>query len=247
MYITSADHAEAVGWVHGETFAEVRPAAPMVVVAALLDPRWCVGVEVEAVVDRCVASLGAHSLEANGTVRAQIDVSYGWSPGPPWLWQDAGRSAWGPVHWPLCPAPLPPLVGGGASANAVDAAPSASVPARTTMEIARFIIHLPPGFEPLPARPRWARNSNLAIMLPPTVHGSNGVQRAVGPARRGEDEPQDPMRRWALRCGTRCCARPQQPNLTDELVEAAVDLFDVVAVVPVPLGHSSAEYSSVKR
>jgi hypothetical protein len=39
MYITRGDHAEAVGWVHVETFAEVRPAATMVVVAALLDPR----------------------------------------------------------------------------------------------------------------------------------------------------------------------------------------------------------------
>jgi enamine deaminase RidA (YjgF/YER057c/UK114 family) len=31
-------------------FAEVRPAATMVVVAGLLDPRWKVEVEVEAVV-----------------------------------------------------------------------------------------------------------------------------------------------------------------------------------------------------
>ena len=50
MFITSPDHAEAVGRAHGEAFAEVVPAATMVVVAALLDPRWLVEIEVEAVI-----------------------------------------------------------------------------------------------------------------------------------------------------------------------------------------------------
>lgn len=48
MYITSPDHAHAVGSVHGETFSATRPAATMVVVAALLDPRWKVEIEAEA-------------------------------------------------------------------------------------------------------------------------------------------------------------------------------------------------------
>ena len=48
MYIVSADDAQAVGAVHGELFGEVRPAATMVVVKALLDPRWKVEVEAEA-------------------------------------------------------------------------------------------------------------------------------------------------------------------------------------------------------
>ena len=48
MYIVSADDAEAVGAVHGELFGETRPAATMVVVKALLDPRWKVEVEAEA-------------------------------------------------------------------------------------------------------------------------------------------------------------------------------------------------------
>lgn len=48
MYITSPAHAAEVGAVHGEVFAAVRPAATMVVVAALLDPRWKVEVEAEA-------------------------------------------------------------------------------------------------------------------------------------------------------------------------------------------------------
>jgi enamine deaminase RidA (YjgF/YER057c/UK114 family) len=50
MYVTSADVADAVGAVHGELFAEVRPAATMVVVAGLLDPAWKVEIEAEAVV-----------------------------------------------------------------------------------------------------------------------------------------------------------------------------------------------------
>src|SRR5215207_6393711 len=38
MYITDAAHGEAVGRAHAARFAEVRPAATMVVVAGLLDP-----------------------------------------------------------------------------------------------------------------------------------------------------------------------------------------------------------------
>jgi enamine deaminase RidA (YjgF/YER057c/UK114 family) len=49
MYIISADDADAVGAVHGEVFAHVRPAATMVVVAGLLDPRWKVEIEAEAI------------------------------------------------------------------------------------------------------------------------------------------------------------------------------------------------------
>jgi enamine deaminase RidA (YjgF/YER057c/UK114 family) len=49
MYLTDAAHADAVGAVHGEIFGATRPAATMVVVAALLDPRWLVEVEAEAV------------------------------------------------------------------------------------------------------------------------------------------------------------------------------------------------------
>jgi hypothetical protein len=36
--------------VHGEVFGAVRPTATMVVVAGLVDPRWHVEVEVEALV-----------------------------------------------------------------------------------------------------------------------------------------------------------------------------------------------------
>jgi enamine deaminase RidA (YjgF/YER057c/UK114 family) len=50
MFITDASHGDAVGRAHGEMFGDVRPVATMVVVAALLDPRWKVEIEAEAVV-----------------------------------------------------------------------------------------------------------------------------------------------------------------------------------------------------
>ena len=51
MFLTSADDADAVGRAHGAVFGSIRPAATMVVVAALLDPRWKVEIEAEAVLD----------------------------------------------------------------------------------------------------------------------------------------------------------------------------------------------------
>lgn len=50
MYLTDPGDQDPVGRVHGELFGDVRPAATMVVVAGLLDPRWRVEVEVEAIV-----------------------------------------------------------------------------------------------------------------------------------------------------------------------------------------------------
>jgi len=50
MYVTHPDHADPVASVHGEVFAGVRPAATIVVVAALLHPDHLVEVEIEAYV-----------------------------------------------------------------------------------------------------------------------------------------------------------------------------------------------------
>src|SRR3712207_4353740 len=50
MYLVDPADWEAVGRAHGAVFAATRPAATMVVVAALLDPRWRVEIEAEAVV-----------------------------------------------------------------------------------------------------------------------------------------------------------------------------------------------------
>jgi enamine deaminase RidA (YjgF/YER057c/UK114 family) len=50
MFLTSTSDADAVSAVHGEIFGHVRPAATMVVIAALLDPRWKVEVEADALI-----------------------------------------------------------------------------------------------------------------------------------------------------------------------------------------------------
>ena len=50
-YLIDGSDAEAVGLVHGRFFGEVRPASTMVVVAGLLDPRWKVEIEAEAILD----------------------------------------------------------------------------------------------------------------------------------------------------------------------------------------------------
>ncbi|HWH31967.1 MAG TPA: RidA family protein [Egibacteraceae bacterium] len=49
MFLTDAADADAVGAAHGEVFGDVRPAATMVVVKALLDERWKVEIEAEAI------------------------------------------------------------------------------------------------------------------------------------------------------------------------------------------------------
>ena len=51
-YLTTADPevVDAISTVHGDVFRDVRPASTMVVVSALLDHRWMVEVELEAIV-----------------------------------------------------------------------------------------------------------------------------------------------------------------------------------------------------
>ncbi len=49
-YLTDAAHEPAAAQAHAELFGDVRPASTMLVVAALLDPRWLVEVELDAYV-----------------------------------------------------------------------------------------------------------------------------------------------------------------------------------------------------
>lgn len=49
IYVTSADDIDDVGRAHGEAFANARPATTGIV-TALLDPRWRVEIEAEAVI-----------------------------------------------------------------------------------------------------------------------------------------------------------------------------------------------------
>jgi enamine deaminase RidA (YjgF/YER057c/UK114 family) len=50
IYLTDVNDQAAVGRAHGKVFAEIRPASTMIVVAGLLDPRWKVEIEAEAIV-----------------------------------------------------------------------------------------------------------------------------------------------------------------------------------------------------
>ena len=49
IYLTDAGDWEEVARAHGEVFAEIRPASAGVVVKGLLDPRWRVEIEADAV------------------------------------------------------------------------------------------------------------------------------------------------------------------------------------------------------
>jgi enamine deaminase RidA (YjgF/YER057c/UK114 family) len=49
IYVTNADDIDAVGRAHGEAFGKARPATTGIV-TALLDPRWLVEIEAEAIV-----------------------------------------------------------------------------------------------------------------------------------------------------------------------------------------------------
>ena len=50
IYLTDADDIDEVGRAHGEVFKEVRPVTTALVVKALLDPRWLVEIEAEALI-----------------------------------------------------------------------------------------------------------------------------------------------------------------------------------------------------
>ncbi|WP_058185459.1 RidA family protein [Terracidiphilus gabretensis] len=50
MYLTRAEDWEVVGRIHGEFFAETRPAATMVIVSGFINPAWRIEIEFDAVV-----------------------------------------------------------------------------------------------------------------------------------------------------------------------------------------------------
>jgi enamine deaminase RidA (YjgF/YER057c/UK114 family) len=50
QFIVDPGDAEAVGRAHAAAFGEIRPASTMVVVSALLDLRWKIEIEAEAIV-----------------------------------------------------------------------------------------------------------------------------------------------------------------------------------------------------
>jgi enamine deaminase RidA (YjgF/YER057c/UK114 family) len=48
IYLTDAAHFDGIARAHGEVFRDIRPATAGLVVKALLDPRWLVEIEADA-------------------------------------------------------------------------------------------------------------------------------------------------------------------------------------------------------
>ena len=51
VYITAAEIWEGVARAHGEVFGEIQPASATLVITGLLDPRFLVEIEADAIVD----------------------------------------------------------------------------------------------------------------------------------------------------------------------------------------------------
>lgn len=49
IYITHTEDWQEVGRAHGEIFSNIRPAATMVTVKELINPKWCVEIDADAV------------------------------------------------------------------------------------------------------------------------------------------------------------------------------------------------------
>jgi len=69
-YLTRREDWELAARVHGEAFAEARPAATMVVVPSLLDPAWLLEMEAEA----CLGEVAGEGCE----VRPTTDADRAW-------------------------------------------------------------------------------------------------------------------------------------------------------------------------
>lgn len=67
LYLTNRQDAAAVGRSHGRLFGRIRPVSTMIVVAGLLDPRWKVEIEAEAVLPPAENSLSGRG-DADRTV-----------------------------------------------------------------------------------------------------------------------------------------------------------------------------------
>jgi enamine deaminase RidA (YjgF/YER057c/UK114 family) len=76
-FITDRAVEAAASMAHGERFASVRPASTMVVVAGLLDPRWLLEVELDALVHQDRAGTPTEDLTAS----RDVDAAGGRGPG----------------------------------------------------------------------------------------------------------------------------------------------------------------------
>lgn len=58
LYVTDMAHWEEVGQIHAEVFGQIRPAATLVQVAALIDPLHLVEIEADAIVSTSTGAGG---------------------------------------------------------------------------------------------------------------------------------------------------------------------------------------------
>ena len=79
IYLTDADDYEQIARAHGEVFGEIRPASTAVVVKSLLDPRWRVEIEADAVL--AVKQIYPNSITGKGAVAggSVLDHKFGQS------------------------------------------------------------------------------------------------------------------------------------------------------------------------
>ena len=63
MYVTDVSRSDEVARAHGEAFADIRPAATMVAVAALIDPEMLVEIEAEAIIGSSAETSGDERQE----------------------------------------------------------------------------------------------------------------------------------------------------------------------------------------
>lgn len=61
IYVTDISRWEAIGRVHGEYFADIRPATSMIEIRRLIDPEMLVEIEAEAIVATDASPGGAAS------------------------------------------------------------------------------------------------------------------------------------------------------------------------------------------
>lgn len=80
IYLVDAADADVVGRVHGEVFGERRPAATMVVIKGLLDERWKVELEAEAVL-RNPSVVGIEGVIETGLGHLSPEQRKKWSEG----------------------------------------------------------------------------------------------------------------------------------------------------------------------
>ena len=83
IYLTDAEDYEEVARAHGEVFSEIRPASTAVVVKGLLDPRWLVEIEADAVLaaEEQVKQIYPTSITGKGAVQggSVLDHTFGQS------------------------------------------------------------------------------------------------------------------------------------------------------------------------